>query len=129
MFFLSLLLSIILGNTGRNLGVAPPPTPPTCGNGVVETGEVCDGAALSGATCATQGFTNGTLACAATCLSYVTSGCQLCGNDLTEGSEFCDGTDLGGNNCTSIEGSFTGGDLGCYSDCTAFNTTRCTEPT
>ncbi len=41
----------------------------TCGNGIAEFGEACDGANLQGATCATatEGFTYGTLACSASC--------------------------------------------------------------
>ena len=45
-----------------------------CGNGVVDPGEDCDGAALGTATCATLGFSAGTLACTAQC-KFDTSGC------------------------------------------------------
>jgi hypothetical protein len=47
---------------------------PGCGNGIVEVGEECDGAALAGATCRTRGFTSGTLLCTASCL-YDTTSC------------------------------------------------------
>ncbi len=53
---------------------------PVCGNGVIEPPEVCDGANLGGETCESQGFPNGgTLACAANCLSFDTSGCNAGG--------------------------------------------------
>ncbi|MGD2116382.1 MAG: hypothetical protein PVG07_15110, partial [Acidobacteriota bacterium] len=48
---------------------------PVCGNGVIEAGEVCDGANLGGETCQSQGFTGGTLACNASCTGFDTSGC------------------------------------------------------
>jgi Protein of unknown function (DUF1566) len=50
---------------------------PTCGNGVVEAPEQCDGTALGGATCGTLGFNAfiGTLACTAGC-GFDTSGCR-----------------------------------------------------
>lgn len=49
-------------------------TPPVCGNGIVETGESCDGSNLNGQTCVSLGFAGGTLACSGTC-SFDTSGC------------------------------------------------------
>ncbi len=50
-----------------------------CGNGVLETGEVCDGADLGGQTCQSQGFAGGTLSCNATCSGFDTSGCTTGG--------------------------------------------------
>lgn len=47
---------------------------PTCGNGIVETGEQCDGTNLGGVSCTTQGFLAGTLSCSATC-QFNTSVC------------------------------------------------------
>jgi hypothetical protein len=41
--------------------------PSTCGNGVVDAGEQCDGSNLNGQTCASQGFSGGTLSCTASC--------------------------------------------------------------
>lgn len=48
---------------------------PVCGNNTIEGDEVCDGTALAGETCVTQGFDNGTLACSGTCDGFVTTGC------------------------------------------------------
>lgn len=48
----------------------------TCGDGVLGGSEVCDGSALNGETCESQGFSpEGTLACASDCASLDTSGC------------------------------------------------------
>ena len=46
-----------------------------CGTGVKDGAEVCDGADLGSATCVTQGYTTGTLACASDCTSFDTSNC------------------------------------------------------
>jgi len=46
-----------------------------CGDGVVDAGEQCDVGNLNGKTCATQGFFNGTLLCAAGC-TFDTSQCN-----------------------------------------------------
>lgn len=47
---------------------------PVCGNGVLETGEQCEGSNLGGATCASRGFSGGTLSCTASC-AFNTSQC------------------------------------------------------
>src|SRR5579885_140073 len=48
-----------------------------CGDGFVSGDEVCDGSALNGQTCESQGFSSeGTLKCAADCKSFDTSSCQ-----------------------------------------------------
>ncbi len=49
--------------------------PGSCNNGVINTGEVCDGTNLGGQTCTSSGFTGGTLRCNSNCLSYDTSSC------------------------------------------------------
>lgn len=64
-----------------------------CGDGIVETGEVCDGAALAGATCESAGFEGGGgLACDASCEALDTAGCVAgaggcCENNGTPGCE------------------------------------------
>lgn len=54
---------------------------PTCGNGVLDSLEHCDGANLNGQSCVgiEQGFTGGTLACNATCDGWDTSQCTTGG--------------------------------------------------
>lgn len=65
-----------------------------CGNGVVDRGEVCDGAALGGATCGDLGCSGGMLACNATCDGFDTAACNdcpaICGNGACERGEDCD---------------------------------------
>ncbi|TSC95632.1 MAG: hypothetical protein Athens101410_388 [Parcubacteria group bacterium Athens1014_10] len=50
----------------------------TCGNGLLETGEQCDGSLLGGATCLSRGFTAGTLGCSSNC-TFNTSACMTAG--------------------------------------------------
>jgi len=45
-----------------------------CGNNIKESGEQCDGSNLAGASCASQGYTGGTLSCGSSC-NFVTSAC------------------------------------------------------
>jgi hypothetical protein len=50
---------------------------PTCGNGVLDQGETCDGNNLGGQTCIGLGFDGGTLACNQGSCIYNTSGCTI----------------------------------------------------
>lgn len=89
-----------------------------CGNGLREATELCDGADLGGATCASLSLGEGTLGCTSGCLFEV-SGCSLqatCGNGVAEFPEVCDATDLGGRTCESL--GLGEGVLACDSDCT-----------
>ena len=45
-----------------------------CGNGVIESGEQCDGSDLAGQTCVSRGYVGGTLSCKADC-TFNTSDC------------------------------------------------------
>ena len=49
-----------------------------CGNATIEPGEVCDGANLGGATCASAGCVNGVLGCAGNCAVLVLTECNGC---------------------------------------------------
>lgn len=73
---------------------------PVCGNGILETGELCDGSDLGGNTCTSigQGYTGGTLGCNGTCDGWDESGCTTGGggsadNDCTDGYCRIDCTD------------------------------------
>jgi len=93
-----------------------------CGNGVVEGVESCDGVNLGGASCASFGFTSGTLACTLGC-GYDVSGCAVtCGNGTIEGAEECDQGNLNGNTC--LTQGFGAGTLACGSGC-LFDTSGC----
>lgn len=89
----------------------------TCGNGIAEGSEDCDGRDLRGRTCANLTLRpHGDLACTSRCM-FNRSGCTLCGDLVAEGSEQCDGWDLGGLTCESlVPGSR--GYLMCTRDCT-----------
>jgi hypothetical protein len=76
--------------------------------------EVCDGADLRGATCASRGYDDGELGC--TTCSLDEGLCTRCGNGVREWPEQCDGADLAGETCLSL--GFPGtGSLGCAADC------------
>lgn len=107
------------------------PTNPlgSCGDGVVDTSETCDGAELGGATCESQGFGAGTLACASDCKSLDASQCGApagCGDSVKSGVEVCDGSDLGGQTCADL--GLGSGSLGCKLNCLAFETGGCSGP-
>lgn len=72
-----LLTSLAVGLTVLNLGgPAGCGASVQCGDGVIGGSEVCDGGALGGESCESQGFSpEGTLACASDCGSFDTSGC------------------------------------------------------
>ena len=97
--------------------------PDPCGDGSAYTlaGEVCDGGDFNGASCATEGFASGTLACNATCDGLDTAGCvaapvDVCGDGVRTGSEDCDTSDLNGASCVSR--GYTAGLLLCADNCT-----------
>ncbi len=51
--------------------------PPECGNDVREQGELCDGTDIGDQTCASLGFSGGTLACVPNCDGFDSSACDL----------------------------------------------------
>ncbi|USN45696.1 MAG: DUF4215 domain-containing protein [Candidatus Woesearchaeota archaeon] len=62
-----------------------------CGNGIIETGEQCDGASLGGATCLSQGYyEGGTMQCTANCQLDISQCFTSCGNGFAEPGEVCD---------------------------------------
>ncbi len=84
--------------------------PSTCGNGIIESGEQCDGQDFGSETCESMGFDGGTLGCTSECM-IDTAGCHRCGNGVVEDGEECDGTDLAGHTCSDY--GFTGGFIMC----------------
>ncbi len=102
----------------------------SCGNGVLDPGETCDGLTMNGATCETVGnFAGGALSCRSDCAGYDTSGCSsgngsVCGNDALDSGEVCDGSALDGESCQSL-GFELGGTLACALSCQRFDTSAC----
>jgi hypothetical protein len=96
----------------------------TCGDGVAEGTEDCDGSDLVGQTCFGLGYTTGTLACSATC-TFDTTGCTTCGNNVIEAGEFCDADQVGSATCASVGGGFNDGTLVCNNTCTGYSTEFC----
>lgn len=92
---------------------------PSCGDGVVDAGEDCDGADLGGMDCMGRGFDGGDLGCNDDC-TFDESMCTLnCGNGMIDDGEECDGDDLGGMDCVTYDPAmYYGGELGCNDDCT-----------
>jgi hypothetical protein len=68
-------------------------TSSSCGNNILEQGEVCDGTNVSGYTCATllAGYVSGTLSCNSDCKRYITTSC-VAGGTRTAAS--CSQTDV-----------------------------------
>jgi hypothetical protein len=96
----------------------------TCGDGVINAIDACDGNDLGGKTCMDFGspYPEG-LKCAADC-SFDTSGCNgFCGDNVKQSNEQCDSEDFGGASCVTL--GFQMGDLVCTSDC-QINSSGCT---
>jgi len=99
-----------------------------CGNGVKDSGELCDGNAFGGLTCSSYGFTYGSLSCINSCGTISTSGCYntntgYCGNGVKDSGELCDGSAFGGLTCSSY--GFTYGSLSCINSCGTISTSGC----
>ena len=104
------------------------PSDGLCGNGLLDPGEVCDGAQLRGYTCVDLGYSTGTLGCRSDCDDFDFSYCDeavgpVCGNNSAEGTEVCDGSDLRGKSCATQ--GWDGGILRCTAGCGSYNTTGC----
>lgn len=111
----------VTGQPGPKVDAYVPPDviPPTCGNGVKDPGEACDGSDLGGESCVTQGYVGGTLGCTEGCALDIMQ-CEIggdCGNGVVEAGEDCDGTELEGRTCSS-EAAHAHGSLSCTGQCT-----------
>ena len=115
---------------------------PTCGDGIIGDGEVCDGTKFSGnkTSCKTlfpELYSAGSVKCSATC-TYDTSGCvPWCGNgaiNATTAGERCDHGEsvdkfpTNANTCEKVVGKGSTGTLICADDCKNIITTGCSEP-
>jgi len=59
---------------GEALTVEVPAVVAGCGDGIIGSGEQCDGSNKGGSSCSTLGFTGGTLSCSSAC-TFITSSC------------------------------------------------------
>ncbi len=86
-------------------------TETNCGDSVISGSEVCDGSALGGQTCSSQGFSGGTLSCNSQCTGFVTTGCY---------SNTCTDTDSGYNVGTAgtASGMYVGSSYSYSDSCT-----------
>ena len=92
---------------------------PTCGDGVKDANDLCDGSDFGGATCSsvTGVAATGALSCTAQC-TIDTSTCNFCGDKKKNGAEACDAGDFGGATCSSVAGVPATGALSCTASCT-----------
>jgi hypothetical protein len=114
---------------GETVVTCPEDCQPTCGNGVVEGSEECDGEDLDGNDCTDLGYEGGTLACSDQC-TFDTSACEgggVCGNGIIDENEECDGDDLDGQTCADL--GFDGGTLACNDTDCMFDTSGCCDDT
>ncbi|HPS30990.1 MAG TPA: hypothetical protein PLZ43_12090 [bacterium] len=103
--------------------------PATCGNGQLDTGEVCDGDILNCTDIDNLLYLSGKAKCKEDCSGYDTITCEEvaheCGNEVVEGPETCDG---GVKNCVEIDSTlFKGGKAACIEDCSGWDTLTCEE--
>lgn len=98
----------------------------SCGDGVMEGSEVCDGTDVGTATCQSEGFGGGVLGCSDACDALDTSMCTMddCGDGQITGTEECDGANL--NNLTCEDRGFDGGTLACDSNTCNYDESGCT---
>lgn len=82
----------------------------SCGDGIIQSGlgEECDGTNLNGSSCATFGYSLGSLSCSGVCEFNKTS-CSnpppapVCGNGAVESGEQCDDSNaVSGDGCSTI---------------------------
>lgn len=96
----------------------------TCGNGVIDGAEECDGAELGAQTCVTLEFDEGTLACSPTCTFDITACVAYgCGDGIINEEESCDGTQLANVTCPDF--GFDGGQLLCAPGTCTYDTSSC----
>ncbi len=87
----------------------------TCGNGVLEDWEQCDGELYGDLTCESLGHLGGELTCSSNC-TVLQGSCDNCGDGVLGGGEACDGEDFGGLSCGDLL-PLAQGTLACDGSC------------
>ena len=116
------------GNTG-NSGNTGDTAPETCGDKVVDEGEICDGNVINCVEIDPKKYESGKAKCLANCLGWDTTTCDeiphTCGNDIIEGPEECDGNTI---NCIELDSEkYESGKAKCLKDCSGYDTMTCVE--
>lgn len=88
-----------------------------CGNSLINSGEQCDTANLNGQSCASRGFSGGTLGCSGGC-SFDTSSCYSCGNLTCESGKGENGTNCPHDCCDANTTCGSQGRADGYNYCT-----------
>ncbi|MBU1239462.1 hypothetical protein KKF84_09015, partial [Myxococcota bacterium] len=100
----------------------------SCGDGLIEEREHCEGSDLDGQSCSSLGLGSGNLACTQECLFDV-SDCEtqpVCGDDvLASPVEDCEGSNLGGMTCQDL--GYVTGTLACSPTVCRFNLSGCSN--
>lgn len=98
---------------------------PSCGDGMIQPGEQCDGEDLQGLDCTKLGLGFGELFCDPEFCTFDTSACEAtgCGDGIVQPGEQCDGANLQGFTCGSL--GLGVGDLACQPDLCVFDTSGC----
>ncbi len=112
---------------GSDLTVTDADFTATCGDSIVNGGEVCDGEVKNCVDIDPLSYTAGKAKCLDNCTGWDTDTCEeiphTCGNDIKEGPEFCDG-DL--KNCIELDAElYGGGKAKCREDCSGYDTATC----
>ena len=106
----------------------------TCGNGKLESNEVCDLNNVKGATCesAVGKGSKGTVLCGNDCTYLNLSGCSaptMCGNGKLDAGEVCDNSkDSVAPSCESLVGKGSKGAVKCGDGCKHWDTSGCSKP-
>ncbi len=124
----SVLLTTMFLVTGAAAlaGCAKAQTGSTCGDGIRQLYEECEGTNLAGQSCASLGLGAGTLACSSDC-TFDTHACSAqgrCGDGVRQPGEQCDGADLGGASCATL--NLGSGTLACSAVC-QYDSTGCSS--
>jgi len=98
-----------------------------CGNGQIDSGEVCEKNDSKLCRDISSSHTDGTAYCNSSCRGWNMSQCSnsgsKCDNGVLEAGEICETYEK--KNCSEIDSSYTTGTAFCYGTCNGWNTSQC----